>query len=79
MHGLGNYEAMGNDPELPIFHNKNLYAESDEGCVSATSAFHAAATSVRGVFDQALESAKAKAALEIQAAVAAAAATASER
>lgn len=75
-HGLGNYEAMRNDEELPFFHNIKEYAESDEGCVSAVAAFQSAASSSRGVFNHALESTKAKAALEIQAAVADAAANA---
>ena len=79
VHGLGNYQAMRNDEDLPFVHNTKLYAESDEACWSANVAFQAAAAASRRVFDDALESVKAKAALEIQAAVAAAAAGASER
>ena len=39
VHGLGNYEAMRNDEELPFFHKIKGHAESDEACVSATTAF----------------------------------------
>jgi len=79
VHGMGNYDAMRNNEELPFIHNIRLFAESDEACSSAIKAFQAAAASARLVFDEALQNTKAKAAREIQAAVAAAAATAVER
>ena len=79
VHGLGSYQAMRDDEDLPFFHNTRLYAESDTACWSANVAFQAAATASRKVFDNALESAKVTAALEIQAAVAAAASAAAER
>lgn len=79
VHGLGNYQAIGSDEDLPFVHNNKDYAESDEACWSAYAAFQAGAAASRRVFDDALESVKEKAALEIQAAVAAAAAAASER
>lgn len=79
VHGLGNYEAMRNDEELPFADNINIYAETDDASCSAMRSFQAAATAGRKVFDDALESARTKAAIEVQAAVAAAAAAASER
>ena len=79
VHGLGNYEAMRNDEDLPFAHHMRVYAESDEASCAANRAFQAAAFAAKVVFEEALERAKAKAAYEVQAAVAAAAATASER
>lgn len=79
VHGLGNYHAMQNDSDLPFAHNSREFAEADEGAFSANIAFQAAATASRKVFDDALNAVKAIAALEIQAAVAAAASEARKR
>jgi hypothetical protein len=79
VHGLGNYDAMRSDEDLPFAHNIRVYSELEEACCAANRAFQAAAAAARRVFENALESAKAKAAHEVQAAVAKAAATASER
>jgi hypothetical protein len=79
IHGLGNYEAMRNDEDLPFAHNIRRYVASGEACSAAYSVFQVAAAAARRVFDVALEATKARAALEIQAAVAAAAAAAAER
>ena len=78
-HGLGSYQAMRDDEDLPFLHNTRLHADSDIACWSANVLFQAAATASRKVFDDALESVKATAALEIQAAVAAAVSAAAER
>ena len=79
IHGLGNYHAMRNDPDLPFMTKLKRIADEDEPCKEATERFLIAAHAVRKVFDDALESARIKAELEVQAAVAAAAKAASKR
>lgn len=79
VHGLGAYEAMRADEDLPFSYKMKQYADSDEACWSASVAFQAAATASHTVFDNALESVKTVAAREIQAAVSAAAAAAAKR
>lgn len=79
VHGLGNYEAMRNDEDMPFANEIKNLATVDEACCVSDRCFQAAATASRKVFEDALDFAKAKAAEEVQAAVAAAAAAASER
>ena len=79
VHGLGNYEAMQCDTDLP-FANKLIEAsEKNKGCVAAVKVFQSASTAARQVFDDALEAGRIKAELEVQAAVAAAAKAALKR
>ena len=76
-HGLGNYEAMRNDTDLPFM--EKIGQISQEACKSAGVCFRAAAAAARQVFDDALDAARVKAELEVQAAVAAAAKAALKR
>lgn len=79
VHGLGNYEAMRNDFELPFAQKLRRVAKDDEACDVAAHVFRAAAHAARRVFDDALEATRVKAELEVQAAVAAAAKAALKR
>lgn len=72
VHGFGNYEAMRNDEELPFAKLMGTHATKDMGCADAGRFFVVATMVARKVFDDALESSKAKAQLEAHAAVAAA-------
>mmetsp|Transcript_46338 Transcript_46338/g.69923 ORF Transcript_46338/g.69923 Transcript_46338/m.69923 type:complete len:1184 (+) Transcript_46338:1551-5102(+) len=72
IHGLGNYEAMRLDDDLPFGRKISQYASNDPGTARAFHTFEAAAYSARKVFDDALSSAKLKAQAEAHAAVAAA-------
>lgn len=78
-HGLGNYEAMRADIDLPFAEKLGKVSQTDEASKTAGRCFRAAAAAGRQVFDDALESARVKAELEVQAAVAAAAKAASKR
>jgi hypothetical protein len=79
VHGLGNYEAMRNDFDLPFADKLRRVAQQDEACHNASHLFRVAAQAARKVFDDALEAVRIKAELEVQAAVAAAAKAASKR
>lgn len=79
VHGLGNYIAMRNDVDLPFSENIRRAAVQDPGNVHATTVFRTACEGARRVFDDALENAKIKAELEVQAAVAAARKAAAKR
>lgn len=79
VHGLGNYEAIRNDFDLPFADKLRRIAQEDEACYNASHVFRVAAQAVRRVFDDALEAVRIKAELEVQAAVAAAAKAASKR
>jgi hypothetical protein len=79
VHGLGNYEAMRNDFDLPFADKLRKIAQHDEACHTASHLFRVAAHAARKVFDDALEAVRIKAELEVQAAVAAAAKAASKR
>ncbi|GKY90687.1 hypothetical protein MPSEU_000042100 [Mayamaea pseudoterrestris] len=79
VHGLGNYESMRNDSELPFAQKLRKLVHEDEACKEAMDCFRTAAAAARQTFDGALESARIKAELEVQAAVAAAAKAASQR
>jgi hypothetical protein len=79
VHGLGNYEAMRNDFDLPFADKLRRVAQQDESCHNASHLFRVAAHAARKVFDDALEAVRIKAELEVQAAVAAAAKAASKR
>lgn len=72
VHGFGNYESMRSDEELPFASLMGAHSALDVGCASAGRCFIAATMIARKVFDEALESSKAKAQLEAHAAVAAA-------
>ena len=72
VHGFGNYESMRSDEELPFASLMGAHAAHDVGCAAAGRFFIAATMISRRVFDEALESSKAKAQLEAHAAVAAA-------
>jgi hypothetical protein len=79
VHGLGNYEAMQNDDVLPFSFKIQRFTKADEACAAAQASFRSATVAARNVFDDALESAKAKAQEEVHAAVAAAAAASLQR
>lgn len=79
VHGMGNYESMRNDPDLPFSDKIKKTAQRDEACKAANQTFRSAATAARKAFDDALEAARVKAELEVQAAVAAAAKAAQKR
>jgi len=72
VHGFGNYEAMKNDEELPFSKLIGSWASKDIGASQAAKSFVISTMVARKVFDEALESSKAKAQLEAHAAVAAA-------
>ena len=78
-HGLGNYEAMINDSDLPFIVKVKKAAEEDFFCRTASKCFRRASAAARKTFDDALEAARIKAELEVQAAVAAAAKAAAKR
>jgi chromodomain-helicase-DNA-binding protein 7 len=71
IHGFGNYEAMRADDELPFLKLIDSCAAKDDGCSEAARFFTISTMVARQVFDEALESSKAKAQLEAHAAVAA--------
>lgn len=79
VHGLGNYETMRSDTDLPFVEKLGRVNQTEEGCKTAGRCFRAAAGAARQVFDDALDAARVKAELEVQAAVAAAAKAASKR
>jgi len=79
VHGLGNYEAMRNDFDLPFAERLRMSCYQDEACIDASNVFRTASSAGRQVFDDALEALRVKAELEVQAAVAAAAKAASKR
>jgi hypothetical protein len=79
VHGMGNYDAMRRDHSLPFADKIKYFARRDTASKTATQRFNVAATATRKVFDDALEAARIKAELEVQAAVAAAAKAASKR
>lgn len=79
IHGLGSYEAMRNDLTLPFAEKIQNYGRNSLSCKVAMQNFRAAADAARRTFDNALESARVKAELEVQAAVAAAAKAALKR
>ncbi len=79
IHGLGNYEAMRNDFELSFLERIACVSQSDAASIDAAEIFRTASSAAIGVFDDALEAARIKAELEVQAAVAAAAKAASKR
>jgi len=72
VHGFGNYEAMKSDEELPFSKLIEAWGSKDVGALQATKSFAISTMVARKVFDEALESSKAKAQLEAHAAVAAA-------
>jgi hypothetical protein len=78
-HGLGNYEAMRTDIDLPFVEKIGRASQADEASKTAGQCFRAAAVAARQVYDDALESARVKAELEVQAAVAAASKAARKR
>jgi len=79
VHGLGNYEAIRNDFDLPFAEKVRRVSKLDEPCDASAHLFRVAASAARKVFDDALEAVRIKAELEVQAAVAAAAKAASKR
>lgn len=79
IHGLGNYEAMRNDTTLPFAERIRKSSQHNLACKLAMQNFRIAASATRRAFDDALESARVKAELEVQAAVAAAAKAALKR
>jgi hypothetical protein len=79
VHGLGNYEVMRNDFDLPFAHKLQNILHEHDACRVAADVFRVATSSARKTFDDALEAARIKAELEVQAAVAAAARAASKR
>ncbi|GAX11583.1 chromodomain-helicase-DNA-binding protein 6 [Fistulifera solaris] len=79
IHGLGNYEAMRNDFELPFLERIARVSQYDAASIDAAETFRTASSAAVVVFDDALEAARIKAELEVQAAVAAAAKAASKR
>eukprot|EP00547_Thalassionema_nitzschioides_P006181 CAMPEP_0194218418 /NCGR_PEP_ID=MMETSP0156-20130528/23714_1 /TAXON_ID=33649 /ORGANISM="Thalassionema nitzschioides, Strain L26-B" /LENGTH=2173 /DNA_ID=CAMNT_0038947761 /DNA_START=65 /DNA_END=6583 /DNA_ORIENTATION=- len=72
VHGFGNYEAMKSDEELPFSKLLVAWEGKDAGAFEGAKSFVVATMVARKVFDEALESSKAKAQLEAHAAVAAA-------
>jgi len=79
LHGMGSYESMRNDVDLPFAEKLKVITGSEEGCLDACVNFRSASRGARQAFDNALEAARVKAELEVQAAVAAAAKAASKR
>lgn len=79
VHGLGNYDAMRNDFDLPFFERIARVSQNDRASTDAAEIFQIASSAARDVFDDALEAARVKAELEVQAAVAAAAKAALKR
>jgi hypothetical protein len=79
VHGLGNYEAMLGDTDLPFADKLTEASKKNKGCVAALKVFLSASAAARQVFDDALEAGRIKAELEVQAAVAAAAKAALKR
>jgi len=78
IHGLGNYEAMRNDEELPFGRRIAEFTTADPGSAQAFRNFTAATTAARKVYDDALTAFKSKAQLEAHEAVAAVLAAASK-
>jgi hypothetical protein len=79
VHGLGNYESMRNDFDLPFADRLRRVTKQDEACNKAALLFRVASAAAKTVFDDALEAVRIKAELEVQAAVAAAAKAALKR
>ncbi|KAL7580211.1 hypothetical protein ACA910_012958 [Epithemia clementina (nom. ined.)] len=79
IHGLGNYRAMGFDPDLCFPGKIKYFSESYTACKMGMNNFNIACKAARKIFDDALEAGRMKAELEVQAAVAAAAKAAKER
>lgn len=71
IHGLGNYESMRNDEDLPFGSTIRRHSEVDKSSTGAFLCFDSASRAARKVFDKALDSAKSKAQAEQHAVVAA--------
>lgn len=69
IHGLGNYEAMRNNDELPFKAKIEQQAVAYDACATAHGSFIAAAGAARKLFDSALGSAKSKEQERVRAAV----------
>lgn len=79
IHGLGSYDAMKSDSDLPFAFKIKKTTASSIACRTACETFRRATTAARRVFEDALEAGRIKAELEVQAAVAAAAKAAQKR
>lgn len=78
IHGLGNYEAMRNDEELPFGRRIAEYAVADPGSAQSFRSFIAATKAIRNLYDDALKYGKIKAQVEAHEAVAKALAAAAQ-
>jgi hypothetical protein len=79
VHGLSNYESMRRDKTLPFGEKISRFCKYDPASKEATQRFRSLSEATRKVFEDALEAARIKAELEVQAAVAAAAKAALQR
>jgi hypothetical protein len=79
VHGLGNYDAMRHDEDLPFSTIIRKFSRLNESFSAAFLRFEAACRAARRIFDDALDSAKVKATKEAHAAVAAAVAAAPKK
>ena len=79
VHGLSNYESMRRDRNLPFGERISQFCKRDPSSKLASERFRFATEATRKVFEDALESGRVKAELEVQAAVAAAARAALQR
>lgn len=77
--GLSNYESMRRDRNLPFGERISQFCQRDPSSKLANERFRFATEAARRVFEDALESGRVKAELEVQAAVAAAAKAALQR
>ena len=71
IHGLGNYEAMRNDEELPFARRIRSFISSDPGSALAHICFHQATKTVKSVYVDALKTSKRNQQIESHEAVAA--------
>ena len=71
VHGLGNYEAMRNDEELPFARRITSFISSDPGSALAHICFHQATKTAKSVYVHALKTSKRKQQIESHEAVAA--------
>jgi len=71
VHGLGNYEAMRNDEELPFARRVRSFITSDPGSAVAHICFHQATKTAKSVYVDALKTSKRKQQIESHEAVAA--------
>ena len=71
IHGLGNYEAMRNDKEIPFGRRTAQFIIADSGSAQIFKSFRVATISSRKVFDDAFSADKFKAQAEAHEAVAA--------